>query len=97
MQMRVAEEGSFVEGSLALPESIRERMGIRAGDLLDARLEPSDDADRLFLTLSKAATPKLPEGRIVADPLTGWPVLDFGPDAPELTNEQVLEMLADFP
>jgi hypothetical protein len=100
MQMRVAEEGSFVEGSLVVPKAIRERMGILAGDLLDARLEPSDDSDSLLLTLSKVSgptLPALPEGRIIADPLTGWPVLDFGPDAPELTNEQVLEMLADFP
>ena len=97
MQLRVADEGSFLEGSLALPESIQKRMGIRTGDLLDARLEPSADDDRLLLTLSKAAIPSLPEGRIIVDPLTGWPVLDFGPDAAELTNEQVLEMLADFP
>ena len=84
----------MLEGSLALPESIRERMGVRAGDLLDARLEPSDDVNRLLLTLSNAVAPALPEGRIIADPLTGWPVLDFGPSAPELTNEQVLERLA---
>ena len=89
-----------MDGSLALPESTQKRMGIRTCDLLDARLEPSDDSDSLLLTLSKVSgptLPALPEGRIIADPLTGWPVLDFGPDAPELTNEQVLEMLADFP
>ena len=94
MQMRVADEESLAEGNLALPESILERMGLRAGDILDAHLEPSEHAERLVLTLSKA---KQYEGRIIEDPLTGWPVLDFGPDAPELTNEQVREMLADFP
>jgi len=94
MQMRVADEGNLAEGNLLLPESVLEKMGLRAGDLLDARLEPSEDAERLVLTLSKA---KQYEGRIIEDPLTGWPVLDFGPDAPELTSEQVREMLADFP
>ena len=94
MQMRAMDEGNLAEDSLALPESIRERMGLRAGDILDARLETSEDVDRLVLTLSK---PKRYEGRIIEDPLTGWPVLDFGQDAPELTNEQVLAMLADFP
>jgi hypothetical protein len=29
--------------------------------------------------------------------MTGLPVIDFGPDAPILTHEQVREMLADFP
>lgn len=94
MQMRLADENSLAEGNLALPESIRTRMGLRAGDLLDAHLETTEDAERLVLTFAKLHKP---EGRIIADPLTGWPVLDFGPDAPELTNEQVLEMLAEFP
>jgi bifunctional DNA-binding transcriptional regulator/antitoxin component of YhaV-PrlF toxin-antitoxin module len=94
MQMRLAEESGLAEGDLALPESIRERMGLRAGDLLDARLETTEGSERLVLTVAKADKP---EGRIIADPLTGWPVLDFGPDAPILTHEQVREMLADFP
>jgi len=94
MQMRIADEANLPEGDLGLPESIKAKMGLRAGDLLDARLETTETSARLVLTLSK---PHKPEGRIISDPLTGWPVLDFGPDAPELTNEQVLEMLAEFP
>jgi hypothetical protein len=36
-------------------------------------------------------------GRIIKDPLTGFPVLTAGKDAPELTSEDVAEILADFP
>ena len=68
MQMRVADESQVAEGSLALPESIRKRMGLRAGDLLGAEVDSSEDAERIVLTLSK---PRKYEGRIIADPLTG--------------------------
>jgi hypothetical protein len=37
------------------------------------------------------------KGKIIKDPLTGFPVLTAGPGAPKLTNEQVAEILADFP
>ena len=37
------------------------------------------------------------EAKIVEDPITGFPVLYAGPDAPVLTSEQVAEILADFP
>jgi hypothetical protein len=37
------------------------------------------------------------EAKIIEDPITGFPVLYAGPDAPELTSEQVKEILADFP
>jgi hypothetical protein len=94
MQMRVIFDEVLDEGTLALPEDMRLQMGLSAGDLLDAHLETTEDAQRLVLTHSK---PRQHEGRIITDPLTGWPVLDFGPDAPELTHEQVREMLADFP
>ena len=36
-------------------------------------------------------------GKIIEGPVTGWPVLDFGPDAPILTCEDVRAMLVDFP
>ncbi len=31
------------------------------------------------------------------DPITGFPVIDAGPDAPILTSEMVRELLKDFP
>ena len=35
--------------------------------------------------------------RIIEDPITGFPVLYAGPDAPVLTSEMVRELLVDFP
>jgi AbrB family looped-hinge helix DNA binding protein len=35
--------------------------------------------------------------KIITDPITGYPVLTAGPGAPMLTNEEVAEILADFP
>ena len=93
--MRVEDEANQAEGSLTLPESIREKMGLRAGDLLEAFFESDRDKTQIVLTLQKPEKTDYP--RIVTDPMTGLPVLTAGPNAPPLTNEQVLEMLADFP
>jgi hypothetical protein len=35
--------------------------------------------------------------RIIKDPITGFPVIDVGPDAPVLTSKMVRELLVDFP
>jgi len=35
--------------------------------------------------------------RIIEDPITGFPVLYAGSDAPVLTSEMVRELLVDFP
>ena len=85
MQTRVSTKGQVV-----LPGPIRRKLGIRAGDHLDARIE----GGRIVLTPSN--TPRY-EPKIVKDPVTGFVAVDFGPDAPVLTSEQVAEMLADFP
>ena len=37
------------------------------------------------------------KARIIKDPVTGYPVLSAGPDAPILTSAEVAEILADFP
>jgi AbrB family looped-hinge helix DNA binding protein len=90
MQTRVSTKGQVV-----LPGPLRRKLGIRAGDVLEATVEPAaTGAGRIVLTLTRQ--PKY-EGKIVTDPITGLPVLDFGPDAPILTNEMVAEILADFP
>jgi len=39
----------------------------------------------------------LRKGKIVIDPVTGFPALTLGPGAPVLTHKEVKEMLADFP
>jgi AbrB family looped-hinge helix DNA binding protein len=85
MQTRVSTKGQVV-----LPGPIRRKLDIRAGDPLDAGIEQG----RIVLTPRKKATF---EAQIVEDPVTGFPVLYAGPDAPVLTSEQVAEILADFP
>jgi AbrB family looped-hinge helix DNA binding protein len=85
MQTRVSTKGQVV-----LPGPIRRKLGIRAGDQLDAGIEEG----RIVLTPHKKKTF---ETKIIEDPITGVSVLYAGPDAPMLTSEQVAEMLADFP
>jgi AbrB family looped-hinge helix DNA binding protein len=78
------------KGQIVLPGPLRRKLGIRAGDLLDASVEDG----RIVLTPHKKRTFK---AKIIKDPITGFPVLDAGFDAPVLTSEQVRELLADFP
>ena len=73
-----------------LPQAIRKKMNLRADDALEARVE----GERIVLIPKKKRSRN---GRIIKDPLTGLPVLTAGPGAPELTSEQVAEILADFP
>lgn len=94
MLIRVEDEASGIGNCVKLRESIREKLGVNAGDFVAAQVELSDDAERAVVTLFK---PKKYEGQIIEDPNTGLPVLTFGPDAPRLTNEDVREMLTDFP
>ena len=85
MQTKVSTKGQIV-----LPQPIRRRLGIRAGDTLDIALENG----RIVLTAPKR---KHFTARIIEDPVTGLPVLYAGPDAPVLTSEMVRELLVDFP
>ncbi len=85
MQTKVSTKGQIV-----IPGPLRRRLGIRAGDPLDAQIE----AGRIVLTPQKK--PSF-EARIIEDPVTGFPVLYAGPDAPVLTSEMVRELLVDFP
>jgi len=85
MQTRVSTKGQVV-----LPGPIRRKLGIRAGDPLDAGIEDG----RIVLTPHRKKTF---EARIIEDPITGLLVIDVGPDAPVLTSEMVRELLVDFP
>jgi AbrB family looped-hinge helix DNA binding protein len=85
MRTRVSTRGQIV-----LPVQLRNKLGIRAGDPLDISVEQ----DRIVLTAPKK---KQYEARIIDDPITGFPVIDVGPDAPVLTSEMVRELLVDFP
>jgi len=85
MQTKVSTKGKIV-----LPQPLRHRLNIRAGDTLDIALENG----RIVLTAPKR---KHFTARIIEDPITGFPVLYAGPDAPVLTSEMVRELLVDFP
>jgi AbrB family looped-hinge helix DNA binding protein len=85
MQTKVSDNGQIV-----LPGSIRRKLGIKAGDRLNADVKNGN----IVLTPKRKAPPK---ARIIKDPITGFPVLDCGKDAPILTSEMVREMLSDFP
>jgi bifunctional DNA-binding transcriptional regulator/antitoxin component of YhaV-PrlF toxin-antitoxin module len=90
MNMRVTSDGQ-----IALPESLLTRLGIRAGDTLRATVELENGGKRIVLT------PQLPQEKyeleLITDPITGWPVLSAGPNAPIMTSEDVAELLVDFP
>jgi AbrB family looped-hinge helix DNA binding protein len=85
MQTRVSTKGQVV-----LPVPLRRRLGLRAGDPLDASVEDG----RIVLTPRRRAALR---PSIIEDPLLGTPVLSFGPTAPKLTSKQVEEILAEFP
>ena len=85
MQTKVSTKGQVV-----LPKPIRQKMGLRAGDPLDARIE----GDRIVLTPRKK---RLRKSRIVIDPVSGLPALTAGPNAPKITSAEVKALLADFP
>jgi AbrB family looped-hinge helix DNA binding protein len=85
MQTRVSTKGQVV-----LPKPLRRRLGIRAGDSLDANIE----AGRIVLTPKKKRPRQV---RIIADPVTGLPVLSAGVGAPTLSSKEVEEILANFP
>jgi len=85
MQTKVSTKGQIV-----LPAPLRHRFGIRAGDPIGIAIEE----DRIVLTPQKR---RVFEAKIIEDPVTGFPVLYAGPDAPVLTSEMVRELLVDFP
>lgn len=85
MQTKVSTKGQVV-----IPGRLRRKLGIRAGDPLDADVE----AGRIVLTPRKGRPRK---AKIVTDPVTGLPVLSTGPESPVLTSKEVEEILTNFP
>jgi len=78
------------KGQVVLPQAIRRKMNLRAGDHLEARIE----GERIVLIPTKKRSRK---GRIIKDPLTGYPVLTAGKNAPVLTQKEVEDILSEFP
>jgi AbrB family looped-hinge helix DNA binding protein len=85
MQTKISTKGQVV-----LPGPIRRRLGLQAGDPLDAKVE----GERIVLTPRKKRVRK---AKIVIDPVSGFPAVTLGPGAPVLTHKEVKEMLSDFP
>ena len=85
MQTKVSTKGQVV-----LPGPLRRRLGIRAGDALEANVE----AGRIVLTPGKKRPHRV---KIVTDAVTGLPVLSVGVEAPELSSKEVEEILTNFP
>ena len=85
MQTKVSTKGQVV-----LPGPLRRRLGIRAGDPLDVNVE----SGRIVLTPRRNRPHQV---KIVTDPVTGFPVLSAGPNAPALTSKEIEEILASFP
>jgi bifunctional DNA-binding transcriptional regulator/antitoxin component of YhaV-PrlF toxin-antitoxin module len=71
-------------------KGIRRRLGLRAGDVLEARVQ----GGRVVLIPPKRRSGK---ASLRVDPITGLPVLSAGGDAPVLSSKQVREILAEFP
>jgi AbrB family looped-hinge helix DNA binding protein len=78
------------KGQVVLPKDIRRKMNLRPGDQFDTRIDGEG-----ILLVPKRKRPR--KYRITKDPITDLPVITGGKDAPRLTNEEVIEMLADFP
>jgi AbrB family looped-hinge helix DNA binding protein len=78
------------KGQVVLPQPIRRQLGLQIGDELDAKV-----LDGNVVLTPRRRRAKKP--RIIRDPVTGFPVLDVGDDAPILTSKDVEEMLSDFP
>jgi bifunctional DNA-binding transcriptional regulator/antitoxin component of YhaV-PrlF toxin-antitoxin module len=86
MQTRMESNGDIV-----VPGKLGQELGFRPGDTFDLSVE----AGRIVVA------PQRPQkqyvGTIIEDPITGLPVIDFGPDAPIITHEQIQELLVEFP
>jgi AbrB family looped-hinge helix DNA binding protein len=78
------------KGQVVLPGPLRRKLGIRAGDPLEAKIE----GGRIVLTPQRSRPQKT---KIVIDPVTGLPGLSAGSDAPVLSSNEVREILANFP
>jgi AbrB family looped-hinge helix DNA binding protein len=77
------------KGQVILPGAIRRKLGLRPGDSLDASVKSGN----IILT------PRQPPARaaITRDAITGLLVLSAGPGAPQLTSEQVQDLLSSLP
>ncbi|HTX76276.1 MAG TPA: AbrB/MazE/SpoVT family DNA-binding domain-containing protein [Terracidiphilus sp.] len=77
------------KGQVVLPGKIRERLDLRPGDPLEARIE----GEHIVLIPQRRYRAS---AEIVKHPVTGLPVLSAGEGAPALTSREVAEILAEL-
>ena len=85
MQTRISSKGQVV-----LPGPIRRKLRLGPGDALDACVK----SGQIVLTPHHARPAKATIGR---DAVTGLPVLSAGLRAPQLSSEQVRDILSNLP
>lgn len=90
MRLSYHENGLSTKGQVVLPSRIRRKLGLKAGDSLEAKVQ----AGSVALTPRKAARAR--KASVLVDRVTGLPVLSAGPGAPVLTNKHVAEILAEL-
>ncbi len=76
------------KGQVVLPSPLRRKLGLHAGDPLEAKIE----GGRIILTPAKPRTHK---AVFKKSPITGLTVLSTG--GPTITSEMVYAALEDFP
>jgi len=83
------------KGQIVLPARVRQQLALSTGDSFEVRVPSAgEEAGNVVLSPRKKRQPKM---KIVADPLTGWPMLKGPPGTPKLTGALVKKFLADFP
>jgi AbrB family looped-hinge helix DNA binding protein len=85
MQTKVSTKGQVV-----LPHALRRQLDIRAGDNLYAEVKNG----RIVLTPRNHRQHRV---QFITDPVTGFPALSAGPEAPPLTSKEVTEILRTTP
>jgi AbrB family looped-hinge helix DNA binding protein len=78
------------KGQIVIPRGVRQKLGIRSGDRLSARVVQGS------IVLRPEGRPKN-TARIVVSSFSGLPAIEPPEGAPEISTEQVRAMLADFP
>jgi AbrB family looped-hinge helix DNA binding protein len=78
------------KGQVVLPVAIRNKLQIKEGDPLEAKVE----GDHILLIPKKRRKFRTWIGK---SPLTGMPVLMTEAGAPKITSEWVAKMMEDFP
>lgn len=78
------------KGQIVLPEAIRKKLGMVAGESLEVTVEEG----RVILTRNPES---LAKAQIGVSGVTGMPILSVPKGSLVLTSEQVAALLADFP